>query len=114
MNSTQRASVVISPRLLACEKPWFAQVTTRASGNSVSTSSRVLSVDMLSATTTSSEMSPCLAKIVDRQGRSQCPSFVEMVMMARSCIEPAPYKTDVADPDTVPRDGPCGRDPGLK
>lgn len=55
-NRTHRAWVVSSPRLLACAKPWFSHVTTRALGNSLSTSSRVPFVDMLSATTTSSSM----------------------------------------------------------
>src|SRR5712691_1616252 len=74
------------PRLFACEKPRLRQVTTRACGNSSSTSSRVPSVDSLSATTTSSAIGPACSNTLVRQGRSQSASLVETMMIARSCI----------------------------
>src|SRR5207302_1344668 len=79
-------SQVISPRLLAWAKPRFSHVTTRNAGNSPSTSARVPSVDWLSATTTSSAISPACSMTLRKQGRSQCASFVETMMIARSSI----------------------------
>src|SRR4051812_22725234 len=73
-------------RLFAWQKPWLAQRTTRASGNAVSTRSAVSSCESLSTTTTSRSMSPACSKTVDRQGRSQCASLVETMMIARSCM----------------------------
>ena len=46
---------------------------------------RVPSVESLSTTMRSSEQSPCRARIVVRQAGSQCASFVETTMIARSC-----------------------------
>src|SRR3954471_20239245 len=89
-------------RVFAWQKPWLADRTTRAAGNSAPTRSAVPSCDSLSTMTTSSAMSPACSYTVDRQGRSQCASFVETMMIARSCMSPdqrrAPRRTCAARP----------------
>src|SRR4029453_18448562 len=70
----------------ACAKPWLTHWITRASGNSVVTSSAVPSVEELSATTTSRVHAPRCSKTLVRHARNHRASFVDTTITARSFI----------------------------